>query len=1098
MLRERVRADNGPTLTAVIARAPMAPADMTESPDTRSRVITCSGARAAERRLLEEIEKLASSNLESLSKPLRVVVPSKSLRRHLLRAITRRLGAVAGIQVQTLFGLALETVARSGLAQPSADAGFEVEVRRIAAGEPILRNSLERLNDGYDAVVGAVRDILDAGFLPGNEDGVLERIEDVAAEVASERLERSAALVRLAASAFGKTEEMGMRRSARAQQLAEDALQIAGPDLLPTRTLLVHGFADVTGVAADLLVGLVRVLGGTVILDRPPDPATPERDDIGGAYLTRLEERMVHLDRETDERADPPPEIELAEAPDVEAEARWVAERIRHLLDDGVEPEDVAVVGRELESTSLPLRRHFRRLGVPFSGVGAVVPGSGPRRRLRRLTEVLRRGPSAEIDLWIETRAAHSGSTELLLGLRVLGVSRLADLATLPPSAPPQAGVRLPVAVGPEDEADEIGGSSRRLSIDVLRQAVAEAGRLVSILQSRPAAAPATVHRRYTVAVLEEFGWQDGAPESQAVHEALNGLCRELPARYELSQGEWLKLIGDRLDGVGEVPLGGDGAGVQVLSVMESRARTFGSLFVVGLNRGVFPRVGHEDAMLPEAVRARLAADVLPEMPVKGRSADEERYLFAQLLSSAPSVRLSWHVYGSDGTMTPSPFIDRLRLREGVGAPVAISQLWSTEEIESRPRPAYEVAVLAAPSADERGIGRLLKAAIEEGRTGLDLDHVSVDPDLIAAARADLLVAVERPPDAAAPAPWFGFSGAASEGGDEPLWITHAEGIGTCPWRAFVQRRLGVQPMPDPLLGLPGIDGPLVGQVVHGVLEAVVVECVDNRGELAEVLSRQPVSVRWPDSDRLNEMVNREANRIAINEGLAPLGMAPLLAARAREFLEVERDLEWGTGALPAVLGTEVEGWARIPDVAQRLRFRADRVDVENDSTVLVDYKAAKPEVEAATEPFRSKNIRARIARGRLLQGAAYSRAEGVHSGVGRYLYLKPKDDWKDEIREIEISGNNRDFVEPFEGAVRAISEARSHGVVFPRVEEADGRSAVHCSYCAVAEACRRDDSAFRRSLVRWMNSFDGSGDSAVDAARNLWWLGFDRPQGDV
>jgi hypothetical protein len=48
-----------------------------------------------------------------------------------------------------------------------------------------------------------------------------------------------------------------------------------------------------------------------------------------------------------------------------------------------------------------------------------------------------------------------------------------------------------------------------------------------------------------------------------------------------------------------------------------------------------------------------------------------------------------------------------------------------------------------------------------------------------------------------------------------------------------------------------------------------------------------------------------------------------------------------------------------------------------------------------------------------------------------------------------------------------------------------------------VAEACRRDDSAFRRDLVRWMNGDEGAGESAADAARDLWWLGFDRPDGD-
>jgi hypothetical protein len=302
--------------------------------------------------------------------------------------------------------------------------------------------------------------------------------------------------------------------------------------------------------------------------------------------------------------------------------------------------------------------------------------------------------------------------------------------------------------------------------------------------------------------------------------------------------------------------------------------------------------------------------------------------------------------------------------------------------------------------------------------------------------------------------------------------------------------------MPDPLLGLPGIDGPLVGQVVHAVLEAVVVEAVDNRGGLAEVLARDPVRVPWPGRDRLNELVDREAHRVAASEGLAPIGMAQLLSARALQFLEIEKALEWTSGALPAVFGTEVEGWVTVRGLEHRLRFRADRVDADGETSVLVDYKAAKPAVDAATEPTRSANIRRLISRGRLLQAAAYARAEGVGNGVGRYLYLKPKEDCKDEIREIVIAGDNPDYVEPFEVAVSAITSARSNGVAFPRVEEGDGRSADHCSYCSVAEACRRDDSAFRRDLVRWMRGVQGAGDPAVDAARSLWWLGCDRPEG--
>jgi len=225
--------------------------------------------------------------------------------------------------------------------------------------------------------------------------------------------------------------------------------------------------------------------------------------------------------------------------------------------------------------------------------------------------------------------------------------------------------------------------------------------------------------------------------------------------------------------------------------------------------------------------------------------------------------------------------------------------------------------------------------------------------------------------------------------------------------------------------------------------------------------------------------------------------MAPLLAARARQFLEVERGLEWESGLLGGVLGTEVEGNTTIPGVSRTLSFRADRVDIDGETIVLVDYKAAKPMSTAARESTRSDHLRKKIARGRLLQAAAYSQASGIENSRGQYLYLKPNEDWTDEMREVVVDGDDDLLVEPFTTAIRTIATARAEGVAFPRVEEADGKKAEHCSYCAVAEACRRDDSAFRRDLVHWMNGDEGAGESAVDAARDLWWLGFDRPEGD-
>jgi hypothetical protein len=1065
-----------------------------------SHVINCRGARVAERRLLEEIGGQLASGADVLTPPVRVVVPSRSLRHHLLRVVARQRRSVAGLNVQTLYGLAMEVLAGTEAERRTGDAGFEVVVRRLAAVQPSLRSALGQLVDGYDAVVGAVRDLLDAGFQPGNEEGVIERLDEVAEEVASERIERARALVRLGSEVLGDSDRLGVWRPTHALQLAEDRIRALGPEALPTRALFIHGFADVTGVAADLLVALVQIHRGVVILDRPPDPVESPREDAGSVFLSRIEERLAHLDQVEETGAYGPPEIRLAEASDVESEARWVADRIRTLIEAGVEPEAIGVVSRGLEGLLLPCRRHFRRLGIPFSGCGATVPGAGLRRILNRLADLLRAAGEADVDLWIEARGDAQRRTELLLGLRVLGLLRVTDVARLGLDGVPAAGVTLPVAVSAEEEESDGDCRERRvLPTKALESAAADAARLLKSFSQWPDAADPGVHRKHTMGVLDVLGWSTDAPERESVRTCLDDLSRELPSDFEITRPEWLKLVADRLSSAGKVAVGGRGAGVQLLSVMEARARTFETLFIAGVNRGVFPRVVHEDPMLPEAVRFRLAADVLPEMPVKGRSADEERYLFAQLLSSAPEVHLSWHLYGTDGTLTPSPFVDRLRLREGIAAPESAPQLWPVEDAVPRPRPAYELAVLAAPKVDRDGFEKILAAAISENLVGERESPAWSTVEELAAARADALAAAEPPPGSGVPGPWFGFTGSFGRYADDPMWVTRLEATGTCPWRAFIEQRLGIYPLPDPRLGLPGVDGMLVGQVVHAVLEKIVLDAIsDPPTDLDRAIAGAPVEVPWPSLARFDELVQREARRVAFREGLATIGMAPLLEARARQFLDVAHGVEWkGENALAGVLAPEVEGAVAIDGVARPLAFRADRVDLAECGPELVDYKAARPFSTAATDTTRASHVLARVARGRLLQAAAYAGAAGASGGRGRYLYLKPDDRWGGEVRNVVIRGNDKDVVERFETAVRAIADGRARGIAFPRLEEADGKNAEHCRYCRVAEACRRDDSGFRRRLVDWMHRESTGDHPDEESARALWWLGFDREGGD-
>ena len=132
---------------------------------------------------------------------MRIVVPSRSLRLHVAAALVRRRGrSVAGVSVQTLFGLASEILERSGETVPRGAMLLDIFAQRAARDEPSLRRGLEDLADGFRTVTGTVRDFLDAGFEPVHAEAAEEALASDGPFVASRAdVERARALVRSAA-----------------------------------------------------------------------------------------------------------------------------------------------------------------------------------------------------------------------------------------------------------------------------------------------------------------------------------------------------------------------------------------------------------------------------------------------------------------------------------------------------------------------------------------------------------------------------------------------------------------------------------------------------------------------------------------------------------------------------------------------------------------------------------------------------------------------------------------------------------------------------------------------------------------------------------
>ena len=1052
------------------------------------------GARAAEAFLLGELQRLqeaARADWSLLALPVRVVVPSRSLRDHLAAQLVRGLsGGAAGVQLQTLRALAYELLERAGQLARGGQSLVPVLVRRFAAEEPPLAGALGGFDDGFGVALASVNDLLDAGLDASNAESALECLAEAGGRAGAAAVARAEALVRVATRAAEALEESEREPRAGFFRRAREQLE-REPALLPTRALYFHGWADVTGVQLDLVEALVRLLSGRVVLDHPPGAAGTDDDGPGARWTERLRLRLGAPSREVGPGAEPAL-LDAIEAPGPHAEARAVAERIRALLDRGALPESIGIVLRDPAPYRHALYAQLGRLGIPFSGSAASLGPAG--RRSAALLELLERGDGCPADRWLdaEARLGRTRSAELRLAFHGIGVGRLRDVAELDLDAllDGEASYPLPVrrgfitvaaAAGEEREASEAlaerierepgvltaaHAGRRTVPRAALALAIAAAGtlrtRLEAVRRAPSLGGKLEVLRRLLV---RELGWLPALPATAAVYAALSQLEQELGPETPLSAEEGLVLLRRTFAGLGEEPLGGAGGGVALLSALEARGRCFAQLFLMGLSREVFPRLVREDPLLPDVLRRALEA-VLPDVPIKQRGEDEERYLFAALCAAAPAVTLSWPARSDDGKeRAVSPLVEALRTG-GLSVSAARPVLAEGEAL----RPAFEHAIRA-------GVAR-------EPQRGEQALALALGNPVAAQARAAAVRALDVGAWGEPLGPFFGFVGEAKPGDPRQamLSITRLEGLARCAWQAFLERVLGLEPPPDALAELPDASPLLVGNVVHAVLEEIVRDAGGAVGIPIEDARRQPPArVAWPAAEELERKLRRAAARSAREEGIVLRGFAVHLARRARPLLERIRALEWGDGVLPGVLGAELEGSVEVElaGAARTIRFRADRGDLLDGGLVLVDYKTGAPITDAKTDATRSAHLLAKIAQGRYLQGPAYARA----GRAGRYVFAK--DGVEDENARVRITHDDGAASTRFDEASRDLLDAFERGAFPPRLlgEKRSGRGPA-CERCDVAEACLQGESGSAQHLAAWITQHEDVPERLPAAAR--------------
>lgn len=1031
---------------------------------------------------------------------MRVVVPSGSLRSHLLARLSERRAAWLGLEVVTLRRLALAVLDRAGEPPPRGAELLPVLVRRAALAEPELARRLAPLDGGFAPLVGSVRDLLDAGLDEATLPAALDALAEPGLPLGRAERPRAAAVVRAAGRVARALADEGRAGGAALYRHAAERIESEPASLPPAAAILIHGFADATGAVVDLLAALARARPGTLWLDLPPAAGGAPRDAGVEPFGRALRERLLRGSTVESVRGVPPAEFDAFSAIGETAEAHEVARRIRATLAaGGPAPERIGVVARDLGPYLAPLRRAFESAAVPYSVTGAAEPH--PHRRaalalVRLLDDRERLAADSVLDLLAPGLAAVAPVAELRIALRALGAVTLADLAALDlrqrlgrarSLALPVRGFGLVEEDAPPEPHDG-RPRARRLARSSLARTLSACRTLARTVASLPERAPAAAHfgalGRLAQAVLPTEG-----PAGRWLAETLARLAADLPHDFLLGRDELVDLLARSAEGGARIAPGGRGGGVQILSVTAARGRTFAELFVLGLNRGHFPAAPREDALLGDAARRALRS-VLPDLPVKGDSLFEERFLFDQLAAAAPKVTFSFRRRADDASpKLVSPLLDRLSWRDG--ATRSLRERWRLPVPPSAPSPPdlpsspIAEALAAGLAGDRRRWSDCLPAALAEARGAAAVEPLD---RARARARAETLAELDPDPRSAAGrriwralGPFLGRVGAGALAA-ERLWVTRVEKVHACGWQALLEVGLGLEPLADPIEDLPApLDRRLLGIAVHRLLERTLGSGA--APPLADLLAAPGRRFPFPGDAELAAEARSVARRLLEEEGLSFWGFEHLLAEESARAA-VRAAVDWAS-APPEVLGCEVVGAADLTPwgAALTLDFRVDRVDRDGETVVLTDYKSWTPESLHEKVGGDSKHLAA-IRQGAHLQPAAYVAALGGAPARGRFLALGEPSEEEERVEiEARLESGDVEALRALAEAARRATAALATGRLPPRLVDPGGfELGPACAWCRVAEACLQWDSGARRRLREWTQERRQSGPESGEA----------------
>lgn len=970
-------------------------------------VVLCRGTRSSELFLLDDLERILDQIVEDpldLSRIVRVLVPSGILRGHLAGRLVSRRGGALGIVFQTLDGFVQELL-ESDPEGPfvEGDSAFPILVRNVAEafvespeGEGFGK-ALSKYEGGFGYLSEAVADLLDAGLTDAHIDALQESMRSQGSDYVREI---GAGILNVSIGVRESYAQLSLGRRSDRYQRARELVETT-VDNCRSKAIWIYGFADVTGVQGDLLEAILRYTNGQILIDQGS-----EKSPISGGqkYPDRLIERLSGVSGRKEVLSD---QFEVStqdwsNASSFKAECFEVVKKVGHLVMEGVLPENIVITARNLESHIQHLTGELRTRGLPYSITQRVLGETTQiRRRVLALLELQRLGKDALFDVWVAFTDPDAG---LQHELRPWSMKRLTSLSLEPPK--------------------KISEPARRIWKD--------AQSFVHLIVNEPALSPLSF---YQGLALANFSSDDSGLRLQ-IEENLKEMSIALPDDFRLRREDFVDLLDAAVAEIGLKGTGEAGGGVQLLSVTEARGVTCGHLFVLGMNKGLFPRMISEDPLLPDSLRFSLL-DYLPDLPIKGRGKDEDRYLAAQLADAAPKVHWSYSQRDEDGLeLSASPLLERLFLNS------------ESEEIEPFAEDLVESSEYCAVREGLIGNRKAHQKFLTAALVRVVGQFTPLSPSMVAAVAEFRLKLgkVWDGPELTPDSPWGKVKFK-----NPPKLTTYATGIEAllkCPWKYFIENVLKFSSREKILDELPRFDPRTVGNGVHRVLQRIGEnEGVPSSTSIQNLGSGKKIN--WPDSDRLDAILKETVTELLAEEGIYLPGFDRAFMEWIRaHVLNVRRldseNLKW--------VGVEIDAECQVPTLAGGiLQFRVDRVEELEGQTILTDFKTG-------------------IKKAKGLQAKAYARAVNPIEGKGRYLYTNPR-------MENQSGGSVADpeDLHLLDKTGVVVTELWREGIFSPRLTQGKGAEPDLCKYCGVRELCWRRGSIERRAYHKFISGEDPS-----------------------